>query len=75
MEIIYNQGIPSAYQISSKAKIIQLFLVFSPVLGTIVGDIEDTFSKLAKPLDQVGGAGYGLRAYQMIICCVVNNQL
>ena len=52
-----------------------LFLVFSSMLSTVVGHIEHTFSQLAKPLDQVGGAGYGLRAYQMIVCCVVNNQL
>ena len=46
-----------------------LFLVFSSMLSTVVGDIEDTFSKLAKPLDQIRGARYRLRAYQMSVSC------
>ena len=38
------------------------------MLSTVVGDIEDTFSELAKPLDQIRGARYRLRAYQMSVC-------
>ena len=39
-----------------------LFLVFSSMLSAVVGDIEDTFSELAKPLDQSRRARDRLRA-------------